>query len=98
MMIGVRKMKVESATRIQYLKNCRKAISRDKHASDDRLHAIIGEQLGAIVEVGVRKEAERRFQDIVSSRNSLSHTQTRFRREVCDAFDELISFLEQYAR
>jgi len=91
-------MKVESATRIQYLKNCRKAISREKHVSDDLLLATIGKQLGAIAEPGIRLEAERRFRDIASSRSSLNHTQARFRREVRDAFDELISFLEQYAR
>jgi hypothetical protein len=87
--------KAKSIMRIRYLKACRSAIGRNAGAGDLRWLANVRDQLGAVEAPPLRKEVEDRFERLVASRASLDRKHTRFQKEVRDAFDDLISFLEQ---
>jgi hypothetical protein len=91
-------MKIESTTRIQYLKACRATIRRSEHASDAKWFEDMRSQLGLIAIPPVRIEAEERFERIVARRRSLNPNKPAYRKEVVQAFDALIEYLEQNDR
>ena len=91
-------MKIEAATRIQYLKGCRSTVRRSPHASDSKWLADMHEQLGLIAVPPVREEAESRFECIVARRRSLHSDSPSYQKEVVHAFDALIEYLEQNDR
>jgi hypothetical protein len=91
-------MKIGTSTRIQYFKGCRSTVRRSPHAVDAKWLEDMSEQLGLIAAPPIKKEAEKRFARIIARRRSLNRASPSFRKDVMQAYDELIEYLEQNDR
>jgi hypothetical protein len=91
-------MKTGTATRIQYFKGCRSTVRRSPHPSDSKWLEDMRDQLRLIAVPPIREDAEKRFDRIVARRRSLNVDSPSFQKEMVQAFDEMIEYLEQNDR